>query len=249
MKFDNLILERKNKKIYRDGDRLVKLFVPDYSKTGIFNEVLNQTRIEETGLNIPKILEVTLINGQWAISMEYIEGDTLEYLMEKHPERADEYLDLFINIQREIHGKRSPLLTKFKDKMTDKIMACDLDASTRYDLSIRLAAMPMHNHVCHGDFNPSNVIITRSGEHYILDWSHASQGNATADAAKTALILKMEGKEDFAKKYISRYCAITGTDKRYVDDWTPIVAAAQLVKVSPEIKEKLMGYVLGEKYE
>ncbi|MBO4262730.1 MAG: aminoglycoside phosphotransferase family protein [Clostridia bacterium] len=241
-----MIIERKNKKIYRDGDRLVKLFIEGYSKTGVFNEVLNQARVEETGLNIPKVLEVRLLDGRWAITMEFIEGQTLEKLMELYPEKEKEYLRLFIEIQQEIHAKRSPLLTKFKDKMTAKIMQCDLDASTRYDLSIRLNAMPMHNHLCHGDFNPSNVIITDSGEHYIIDWSHASQGNATADAAKTALIFRMEGKESLAEKYVDAYCEMTGTPKRYVDDWTPIVAAAQLVKVSPEMKIKLMKYVLGE---
>ena len=38
--------------------------------------------------------------------------------------------------------------------------------------------MPKHNKVCHGDFNPSNVIIAEDGPPYILDWSHATQGNA-----------------------------------------------------------------------
>ena len=61
MKFKNIIAERKNKIIYRDGEYCVKLFNSDFSKIDVLNEALNQARIEETGLNIPKIKEVSLL--------------------------------------------------------------------------------------------------------------------------------------------------------------------------------------------
>ena len=44
--------------------------------------------------------------------------------------------------------------------MNRKIDMADIDAATRYDLHTRLEGMPRHDKVCHGDFNPSNVIIT-----------------------------------------------------------------------------------------
>ena len=55
MKLDRVIAVRNNKTIYRDGDKCVKVFDTDYSKADVLNEALNQARIEETGLNIPKI--------------------------------------------------------------------------------------------------------------------------------------------------------------------------------------------------
>ena len=60
MKLDRVIAVRNNKTIYRDGDKCVKVFDEDYSKADVLNEALNQARIEETGLNIPKIFEVIL---------------------------------------------------------------------------------------------------------------------------------------------------------------------------------------------
>ena len=66
MKLDNVIAVRPGKKIYRDGDRTIKVFEEGFSKADILNEALNQARIEETGLRIPKILEVTMIDGKWA---------------------------------------------------------------------------------------------------------------------------------------------------------------------------------------
>ena len=67
MKMDNVIAERKNKVIYRDGDKCIKVFNHSFSKADILNEALNQARVEDLGLNVPKILEVTTIDGKWAI--------------------------------------------------------------------------------------------------------------------------------------------------------------------------------------
>ena len=82
MELGNIIAERPNKIIYQSGDSLIKVFSTDFSPADILNEALNQARIEETGLNIPKILSVTMIDGKWAIITEFIEGKTLAQLME-----------------------------------------------------------------------------------------------------------------------------------------------------------------------
>ena len=55
MKDNYEVLAKRSKKvIYKDGDTVVKEFDSDYSKADILNEALNQARIEETGLNVPK---------------------------------------------------------------------------------------------------------------------------------------------------------------------------------------------------
>ena len=53
------------------------------------------------------------------------------------------------------------------------------------ELLTRLGSMPRHTKLCHGDFNPSNVIVEKNGKMTVIDWAHASQGNASADAAMT----------------------------------------------------------------
>ena len=55
MKLDRIIAVRNRKTIYRDGDRCLKVFDEDFSKADVLNEALNQARVEETGLNIPKV--------------------------------------------------------------------------------------------------------------------------------------------------------------------------------------------------
>ena len=243
MNLDRVIAVRNNKTIYRDGDRCIKVFNTEYSKADVLNEALNQARIEETGLNIPKVLEVTMIDGKWAIVYEYIKGKTLAQLIEEDPDKKAEYIELLVDIQMNTHSKTCPLLNKLKDKMSRKIAATDLDATTRYDLHTRLEAMPKHNKVCHGDFNPSNIIITEDGTPYIIDWAHATQGNASADVARTYLLFWLNGDIEGAELYLNLFCKKSDTAKQYVQKWMPIVAASQSVKGNEKEREFLMSWV------
>lgn len=249
MKLDNVISVRANKKIYRDGDTCIKVFDTHYSKADVLNEALNQARIEETGLNIPKILGVTMVDGQWAIISEFIEGKTLSQLMEENPEKKSEYLELLVDLQLSMHQKTCPLLGKLKDKMNRKITESSLDATCRYDLHTRLEGMPKHKKVCHGDFNPSNIILSPDGTPYILDWSHATQGNASADAARTYLLFCLTGDEETAKQYLDLFCKKSDTARQYVEKWMPIVAASQSVKGNEAEREFLLSWVNVMDYE
>jgi tRNA A-37 threonylcarbamoyl transferase component Bud32 len=249
MKLDRVIAVRNTKTVYRDGDRCIKVFNENFSKADVLNEALNQARIEETGLRIPKVHEITMIDGKWAIISEYIQGRTLSQLMKENPDKDEEYLNLFVDLQMEVQSKTCPLLNKLKDKMNRKIGMADLDATTRYDLHTRLEGMPKHNKVCHGDFNPSNIVITEDGTPYILDWAHATQGNASADVARTYLLFWLDGNIEGAKKYLDLFCQKSGTEKQYVQKWMPIVAASQSVKGNTKEREFLLSWVDVVDYE
>lgn len=244
-----ILAERSHKVIYKDGDTVLKVFDSDYSKADILNEALNQARIEETGLSVPKLLEVGIIDGKWAIRTEYVPGKTLAKLMEENPDKLDEYLDLFVNIQKEIFSKEAPLLNKIKDKFNRKISASRFDATTRYELHTRLDSMKNHKKICHGDFTPSNIIITPGGDYSILDWSHVTQGNAAADAARTYMLFCLKGMDEVAEKYLALFCKKTDTAKQYVQRWMPIVACTQSVKGKPEEQEFLERWVNVVDYE
>jgi len=172
---ENVIAERSTKTVYKDNGKTIKLFVQNYSKSDILNEALNQSRVEETGLNIPSLVEVTKIDDRWALVSEHIEGRTLESLMEENPEKLEEYLNLFVDTQINILSKEAPLLNKLKDKMQRKIEEADISNEIKYELNTRLEGMPKHKKICHGDFNPSNVIIKENGEVYVIDWAHVTR--------------------------------------------------------------------------
>ncbi|MDE7265207.1 MAG: aminoglycoside phosphotransferase family protein, partial [Clostridia bacterium] len=157
------------------------------------------------------------------------------------PEKEEEYLNLFVDLQRTVFARKVPLLNKLKDKLQARISATSdvLDATARYELHTRLDSMPKHTNLCHGDFNPTNVIITTDGTPYIIDWAHATQGNSSADVATTYLLFYLEGKNELAEKYLKLYCKKSDTALQYVQRWIPIVAAARLCKAKPEEAELL----------
>jgi len=242
---NNVIAERDIKTVYRDNDKTIKLFVKEHSKSNILNEALNQARVEEgTDLNIPKLITVTQIDGRWALVSEHIEGTPLDVLMRANPDKEDEYLELFVKLQLEVLSKRVPLLNRIKDKYKRKLTeATNINENTRYELLHRLEGMKNHVKLCHGDFNPSNIIVKEDGSIYIIDWSHVTQGNASADAARTFLIFSMQGDTQLAEKYLDLFAKMSTIDKNNIQRWIPIVAATQMAKGKAEEQELLSKWI------
>lgn len=243
MKLDRVIAVRNTKTIYRDSDKCIKTFLSGYSKADILNEAYNLALIEETGLNTPKLIEVTRIDGKWSIVTEYIKGKTLSQLMKESPEKKEDYLRLFVELQISVHEKSCPELIRQRDRLNRNIIRCDLNANTRYDIYSRLENMPRHTKLCHGDFCPANVIIDEEGTPYIIDWSQASQGNASADAARTYLMFWMNGDISGAQRYLELFCEMSNTDKEYILEWMPLVAAARTIKCDEKEKEFLYSWI------
>lgn len=239
-----LISSNSTKSVYRDGNVAIKEFCEGFPKAEVLNEALCNARVEDLpGLHVPKILGVSVVDGKWSIMKEYIEGKTLEQLMEENPDKTQEYMEQMVDLQLEIHSKACPLLNKLKEKTIRALNEePELDESTRYELLTRLDGMPKHTKLCHGDFSPSNIIVQEDGTMYVIDWVHAAQGNASADVARTYLLLSLKDSK-LADLYMDLFCEKTGTDKRYVQGWLPIVAAAQLVKKRPEEKELLEKWI------
>ena len=65
---------------------------------------------------------------------------------------------------------------------------------------------------------------------------------------KTYLLLCLK-MPDIAEKYLNLFCEKTGTSKRYVQEWLPIVAAARLTEEIPEEKDFLMKWLDVVAYE
>ncbi len=248
MELTNLISTGTSSHVYRFNDQAVKVFNSNMSKVDVLLEALNTSRVELTGLDLPHVKEVTMVDGKWAIIMDYIEGPTLATVMQQNPSDMEKYIDKMVDLQLTIQSKRSPLLNKLKDKLKAQISSLtEIDDVVKYDLLTRLDGMPKHNKVCHGDFEPRNIVVS-GDKYYTLDWIHASQGNASADVARTYLLLSLYN-TDMANAYMDIFCKKTSTKKQYVQQWLPIVAAAQLTKGKAEERDLLLKWINVVEYE
>ncbi len=244
MNLNNLIAKGKYNSVYRDGNLAIKLFNEDYPKELVLNEALITAKVERTGLHVPVIHEVTSIDGKWALVMDYVQGKTFGEMITKKPEKVDEYMNMFVDIQMDIHAKDGSSLDSLQDKIYKRINDSDeIYKEVKYELLTRLDSAPKHKKLCHGDFSTTNVVIPDNGdEPYIIDWNHATYGNASADAARSFLWITMY-KPEAAEEYLDIFCSKTGTDKIYVKRWLPVVAASRLYYNIPEEKDLINRFI------
>ena len=235
-----VIVKRGTKTVYREGDTIIKQFVPGYPKSAVIKEAFNHALAEETGLLVPELLEVKDSGEGWALYIKRVEGRTMEEAMAAEPEKLEEYMEQFVEIQSGIHKATCKKMGRLKDKLNTQISSLrdELDATTRYELHVRLENMKPHAKITHGDFNPSNVLLGADGKVYILDWAHAAIGNASADAAMTYLQFALEDQKK-ADLYLRLFCEKNDIAMQYVQKWLPIVAAAQMTKKHGAEKEFL----------
>ena len=209
---ENVINTRRNNRIIKHNDAVYKVFNEGYSKEDVFAEAFFTSKIEGLKVGAPSIEQVTTINGQWAFMYPDIYGESLYTLMMNNPDKLDEYMDKLIKIQTNIHSKKCPYLPIQKQKK-----------------------------LCHGNLTPHNIII-KDDNIYVTDWNHASQGNASADVARTYLWMLIN-MPDYAENYLERFCDETNTSSKFVNKWIPIVAAARCAKNIPEEVKILNGLI------
>jgi aminoglycoside phosphotransferase (APT) family kinase protein len=247
---DRQILEEKSyKTVYREGNVIVKAFTPSHPMSDVYNEAYIHACVEDAGVPVPKLLGVFMQNGGWAIQMEYVAGKTLDTLMKEKPDKADEYLEKLVDIQLEVGGYRVRNLRNTRMKMEDAIKAMtEIDASTRYELLQRIHGMAQHSKLCHGDLVPSNIVIKEDGNYCVLDWAHASAGNAGADAAITYLRFSLD-RPELAERYLRLFCKKADMPIQYIQTWMPVVAAAQLTKHREAERELLEKWISVAEYQ
>ena len=174
---NNCISKKDTKAVYKDGNTVRKVFAPDYSKTDVLYEALNTARVEDTGLDIPKILSVSVEDGQWVITSEYAKGVTLTQLIKEHPENIDSYVHAMVDYQIAFNKRSNPLLLKLKDKLVRQINELELDSNIKYELSPSLLSFSMRAGLAK---------LTVTG------WNRcqSTTSSATATTARTISLLK-----------------------------------------------------------
>ena len=240
-KKDAVLQERTDKVICRDKDTVLKVFGPNYKVSLILNEAMNEARAAETGLPVAKVLEVMKLRDHWCIRREFIEGETLADVMAKDKRNMAKYLKEFVAIQCQIFAKTSDRMGNLADKLDKQISASPVEKVTRYDLHMKLQSFPRGTSLCHGDFNPSNVIITPKGDWRVIDWAHVRLGDPCADVARTYLLFWLSGHIAAAEKYLELACAALKVQLHEVQKWLPIVAAAEASREqSPKNRDLLL---------
>ncbi|WP_280771693.1 aminoglycoside phosphotransferase family protein [Salipaludibacillus daqingensis] len=242
MDIGNLIAKGNTAKIYHSDNKIVKIFNDFLPDTESINEANKQKYAYSCGLPVSEILGVTKINGEQAIIMEYVKGETLGVLMFEDKEQAEYYLNISVDMQLKIHSinPNPEAIEPMYDKLYRQIETMNkLDEKQKYDLLKKLNSFTYENRLCHGDFHLFNLIKT-DNQVVVIDWVDSSAGDIHADVYRTYLLYSQVSSE-LADMYLRLYCEKSGILKSDVFQWAPVIAGARLSEsVSTENSERLM---------
>ncbi|MEH7237731.1 aminoglycoside phosphotransferase family protein [Bacillus sp. JJ1562] len=236
----NPIASGNTAKIYLSDNKIVKVFNEYLPDTESIKEANKQKHAYSCGLPVPKIFDVTQINGKQAIIMEYVKGETLGDLFIKDNEQAEYYLNISVDMQLDIHSVIPDAIEPMYDKLYRQIESVNkLDKRQKNYLLKKLESFTYEDRLCHGDFHLFNLIMT-DNQVVVIDWVDSSAGDIHADIYRTYLLYSQFSSK-LADMYLRLYCEKSGLLRSEVFQWAPIIAGARLSEsVSSENSERLI---------
>jgi len=260
MEKGKLIGEGRTSEVFEWGqDRILKLFKIGLPKVPIENEYEVSINIYKQLKLTPKVYELIEIDNRSGIIYERINGITMMKVIASKPWTVKKEAQRLAELHKSIQQKVDFRLFKYKTRLKDNISNTDLlQDNIKTRLYEYIDSLEDDNILCHGDFHPDNVLITKNGE-IIIDWMTATQGNPLTDIARTSIIFKFGVVPDktylekqiiyfirnrFYLEYIKHYIKLTGVKIEQVEQWELPVAAARLTEWLPkDEKDALLNFI------
>jgi thiamine kinase len=164
------------------------------------------------------------------------------------------------DLQGRIHAIPGPPgIPAQHERLQDKVdQAKGLPRDLRQAALRGLNRMPEGDRLCHGDFHPGNIVLTKRGP-IVLDWIDAIAGNPSADVARTSVLVEGGCAVDTSlsrlqrvmvrlahRTYLNRYLrGRPGKEAEYMR-WRPIIAAARMSEGIEELQDWLGRFVQAE---
>lgn len=240
MNLDNQIARGNTAKIYLADNKIIKVFNDFLPNNESIKEANKQKYAYSCGLPVPKVLDVTFINGKQAIIMEYVKGESLGNLFLKNKEQAECYLNTSVDMQLKIHSIIPDVIEPMHDKLYRQIEAVTIiDDRQKAYLLKKLESFTFESRLCHGDYHLFNL-LGAGNQVVVIDWVDASAGDPRADVYRTYLLYSQFSSE-LAEVYLRLYCEKSGLKRPEVFQWAPVIAGARLSEnVSTENSERLI---------
>lgn len=250
--------------IFRYGqNRVIKLFRANFPKQAIVDEFEIGRSLNSSGLNIAITYDLIEIDNTKGIVFDLIDGQSMLQNLAKKPWLVLSYSKKMARLHLAIHktciGKNN-CINSLSKSLAEKISRVNLLSNEEQNAILQhLASLPNGYALCHGDFHPDNIIISKD-RLVTVDWITARTGNAIADVAQTWLLLSMgtlpEGKSKFevflakhlrdlfCRSYIKEYQQLSNISLEALDDWKLPVAAARLIEnVSDRENQNLLKFI------
>jgi Ser/Thr protein kinase RdoA (MazF antagonist) len=235
---------------------LLKLFLPQYTMSGVQYEADVVRRVYATGLPIPAPGEIVTLEQRFGIPYERVDGVTMLSRLNDDPRQGDALIRQLGRLHAQVHTHAVTTLPLQKVRLAGKIEAADLPSALRSKALQVLADLPGEQRLCHGDFHPDNVLLT-AGEPVIIDWNDATAGHPAADVARTLLLFRFGGmpEDPLARQaeqarrallrglYLAGYGGQPALDAGLIQQWLIPVTAGRLAENTTDRPADLVYYL------
>jgi len=224
------------------SDKVIKLFWKDYPVHQIDLEETITKAVYEAGLPAPKMYSKVDVGSRTGLVMEKIVGPSLMSYMPSRVHMMNSFACRLAKLHLQIHQANvSGLPTQkdlFRDWIEDTPYVSKRQKAVVYELMERL---PDGNKLCHNDFHPPNIIVTKDGWK-VIDWVASRMGDPLADVAYSEMTIRMGdlsmfskrgrlqvkmGRLPFSKLYRRHYLKLTEDDHNRMNNWLPALISAR----------------------
>ena len=177
--------------IYAWSDRFIlKLIRPGFPAYLADQEWKYADAAWRLGARAPKPVEILDVEGRRGVVFQRLDGSTLSRHMQRSLHRLGEYARLLARLHVELHSLSVPSFPSQSERIRRNLEGSEyLPAELKPPLLQLLDGLPEDDRLCHGDFHPENLILTRDGP-LIIDWESSMRGCPAADVARTCLWMR-----------------------------------------------------------
>lgn len=235
-----------------DAGTVLKLFHDWFDLENVKFEFELAQAVYASGVNSPQARELVKVEGRNGLVYERILGEDMEKILLHKPWRVFEYSRILARLHAQMHAcVFDEDIPAQRGRLERKLNRADaLSAALKASLLKELQSLPDGDRVCHGDFHPGNVLLSRAGA-TVIDWIDSSRGNPLADVARTTVILRGAAAtstnpilryliKTAHAVYLQEYFRLRPNGREEYNRWLPIVAAARLSEDIPELQAWLV---------
>ncbi len=198
--------------------------------------------VYESGVPSPAAGEVVEVNGRRGLVYERLDGISMLQEMSTRPWTLLKHARSLADLQARVNQESISGLPLYKDRLRQDIHnTAHLSENLRKKALALLNQLPDGQNLCHGDFHPGNILITRRGP-VVIDWMTACAGSSWGDVTRTHLLLTIGAKADkqqvnplikmvvgiYYQAYRRRHNLLFPDTGKQVEHWMPVIAAARL---------------------
>jgi uncharacterized protein (TIGR02172 family) len=225
-----------------DDHHILKLYRAWCPPHWIKDEERIARAVYEAGIPSPAAGEIVEVNGRQGLIYERIQGISMLQNMNAHPWTILQHARSLARLQVKINKQSITGLPSYKDGLRYAISKTPhLSEDLRTKTLALLDSLPNGQRLCHGDYHPGNVILTKDGP-IVIDWMTASAGSFWADVARTSLLMSIGPKGAgrlinpivrvaitlYHRVYLNQYHALVPDTTNELNRWMPVIAAARL---------------------